>query len=101
MAEFFGSWAHNFNFWLAVGFLGQAIFASRFIVQWLYSERARRVVVPTVFWWISLCGGLILTAYAVHKRDLVFTLGQFSGLFVYSRNLWLLHTSKRAEVVSD
>jgi lipid-A-disaccharide synthase-like uncharacterized protein len=101
VTEFFASWAHNFNFWLVVGFLGQAIFASRFIVQWLYSERAKRVVVPTVFWWISLSGGVVLTAYAIHKRDLVFTLGQFSGLFVYSRNLWLLHTSKRPEVVTD
>ena len=101
MTEFLSSWAHNFDFWLAIGFLGQAIFASRFIIQWLYSERAKRVVVPTIFWWISLSGGIILTLYAVHKRDLVFTLGQFSGLFVYSRNLWLLHTTKRAEVVSD
>ena len=49
MTDFFASWAHNFNFWLAVGFLGQAIFASRFIVQWWFSERAKRVVVPTVF----------------------------------------------------
>lgn len=101
MTDFLSSWTHNFDFWLAIGFLGQAIFASRFIIQWLYSERAKRVVVPTIFWWISLSGGIILTLYAVHKRDLVFTLGQFSGLFVYSRNLWMLHTTKRAEVVSD
>lgn len=101
MTDFFASWAHNFNFWLAIGFLGQAIFASRFIVQWWFSERAKRVVVPTVFWWLSLLGGLILTIYAIQKRDLVFTLGQFSGLFIYSRNLWLLHTAKRREVVTD
>lgn len=101
MADFLASWAHNLNIWLAVGIFGQALFASRFIIQWLYSERAKRVVVPTVFWWISLGGGLVLTAYAIHKRDLVFTLGQFSGLFIYSRNLWLLHTAKRREVVTD
>ena len=101
MSDFFASCAHNFNFWLAIGFLGQAVFASRFIVQWWFSERAKRVVVPTVFWWLSLGGGLVLTIYAIHKRDLVFTLGQFSGLFIYSRNLWLLHTAKRREVVTD
>lgn len=101
MSDFFSSWAHNFNLWLAIGFLGQGIFASRFIVQWWYSERAKRVVVPTVFWWLSLVGGLTLTVYAVQKRDLVFTLGQASGLFIYSRNLWLLHTAKRREVVTD
>ena len=101
MSDFFASWAHNFNLWLAIGFLGQGIFASRFIVQWWYSERAKRVVVPTVFWWLSLVGGLTLTVYAVKKRDLVFTLGQASGLFIYSRNLWLLHSAKRREVVTD
>lgn len=101
MQAFLESWAHNWSFWLAIGFFGQALFASRFIIQWLYSERAKRVVVPTAFWWISLAGGLVLTVYAIHKRDLVFTLGQFSGLFIYSRNLWLLHTAKRREVVTD
>lgn len=101
MSDFFASWAHNLNIWLAIGIFGQALFASRFIVQWLYSEKAKRVVVPTIFWWISLAGGLVLTAYAIHKRDLVFTMGQFSGLFIYSRNLWMLHTAKRREVVTD
>jgi len=101
MTDFLASWAHNLNIWLVIGIFGQALFASRFIIQWLYSERAKRVVVPTIFWWISLSGGLVLTAYAIHKRDLVFTMGQFSGLFIYSRNLWLLHTAKRREVVTD
>lgn len=101
MGDFFASWAHNLNIWLVIGIFGQALFASRFIVQWLYSEKAKRVVVPTIFWWISLAGGLVLTAYAIHKRDLVFTMGQFSGLFIYSRNLWMLHTAKRREVVTD
>ena len=97
MSDFIASWAHNFNFWLVFGILGQAIFASRFIVQWLYSERAKKVVVPTIFWWLSLAGGLTLTIYAIQKRDLVFTLGQFSALFIYSPNLCLLHTARRAE----
>lgn len=101
MSDFVASWAHNLNIWLVIGIFGQALFASRFIVQWLYSEKAKRVVVPTIFWWISLAGGLVLTAYAIHKRDLVFTMGQFSGLFIYSRNLWMLHTAKRREVVTD
>ena len=87
--------------WVVVGFLGQAVFSARFLVQWFQSERAGRSIMPLAFWWLSLLGSTLLLIYSVHKRDLVFTLGQFSGLFVYSRNLWLLHTAKRSEVVSD
>lgn len=77
------------HIWLAVGFLGQFAFAARFLVQWAASERAHRVVVPKAFWYLSLAGGLILLAYAIHRRDVVFTLGQASGLAVYFRNLAL------------
>jgi lipid-A-disaccharide synthase-like uncharacterized protein len=75
--------------WMAVGFLGQFAFAARFLVQWAASERARRVVVPRLFWYLSLAGGLILLAYAIHRRDVVFSVGQASGLAVYARNLVL------------
>ena len=81
-------------FWFAVGMLGQAVFVSRFVVQWLASERAGRSIVPKVFWWLSLSGAALLLAYAVHRRDLVFVLGQSFGWLVYTRNLVLL---RRAE----
>lgn len=74
-------------FWLVIGFLGQALFSTRFILQWIASERAKRSVVPQAFWWFSLAGGLTLLAYAIHRRDPVFILGQAGGLFVYLRNL--------------
>lgn len=76
--------------WLAVGFLGQAMFSGRFLVQWIASERRRRSVVPTAFWWLSLAGGGTLLAYAVHRGDPVFILGQAAGLVVYVRNLVLI-----------
>ena len=91
----------HWSWWVIVGFLGQLLFASRFIIQWIYSERAKRVVIPTAFWYISLAGGLVLLTYAIHKRDPVFTLGQLMGLFVYVRNLMLLRTEKRREVAND
>ena len=85
--------------WLAVGFLGQAMFSGRFIVQWIASERKKASVIPVAFWWLSLAGGLALFAYAVHRGDPVFILGQVAGLFVYSRNLVLLRrTGDRAGV---
>ena len=76
--------------WLCIGFLGQLLFTSRFLVQWIASERARRSVVPLAFWWFSLAGGATLLAYAVWRRDPVFAVGQASGLLIYIRNLMLI-----------
>lgn len=79
--------------WMAVGFLGQAFFSARFIVQWLASERARRSVVPHAFWLFSLGGGATLFAYALYRRDPVFIVGQGMGLIIYMRNLMLIRHS--------
>lgn len=84
------------NIWLGIGFLGQFVFAARFIVQWIASERAGKSYVPVVFWLISLCGGILLTAYAIYRRDPVFIVGQGSGLLVYVRNLMLIYKEKKA-----
>jgi lipid-A-disaccharide synthase-like uncharacterized protein len=73
--------------WLAVGFAGQALFSARFLVQWIASEKRRASVIPAAFWWLSLAGGTALLAYAIHRRDPVFVLGQAVGLAVYGRNL--------------
>lgn len=81
--------------WVIVGLGGQLLFTGRFLVQWIASERARRSVVPIAFWYFSLGGGLILFAYAVHRWDPVFILGQSLGVFIYSRNLWLIHAERR------
>ncbi len=77
--------------WIAIGFVGQVFFFSRFLVQWLASERQKKSVVPNAFWYLSLLGGSILTFYALYRQDPVFFLGQCIGLFVYMRNLWLIH----------
>jgi lipid-A-disaccharide synthase-like uncharacterized protein len=83
--------------WLAVGFLGQALFSARFILQWIASERQRKSVVPVAFWWFSLLGGLTLLTYAIHRRDPVFILGQGAGLVVYLRNLYFVRREARNE----
>jgi lipid-A-disaccharide synthase-like uncharacterized protein len=75
--------------WYALGFAGQLLFTSRFFVQWLVSERSRRVVIPEAFWYLSLLGGVTLLVYAIHRRDPVFAIGQGAGLLVYARNLVL------------
>ncbi len=81
--------------WLVVGFLGQALFSARFIIQWIASERQKKSVVPTAFWWFSLLGGLTLLTYAIHRQDPVFIFGQAAGLFVYLRNLYFVRREAR------
>lgn len=80
--------------WIGVGLAGQVCFFSRFLVQWIASERRGRSVVPRAFWYLSIAGGLTLLSYSLWRRDPVFILGQSVGLFVYLRNLMLLRREK-------
>jgi lipid-A-disaccharide synthase-like uncharacterized protein len=75
---------------LAFGLLGQAAFFSRFLVQWVASERAGRSYIPKAFWYLSLAGSLILLIYAVHRAEPVFLLGYLPNSVVYIRNLMLI-----------
>lgn len=81
--------------WVAFGLGGQLLFMGRFLVQWIASERAGRSIVPVAFWYFSIGGGVVLFCYALYRADPVFILGQSIGLFIYSRNLWLIHAEKR------
>lgn len=78
------------NLMVYIGFIGQLVFTSRFIVQWIASEKARSSVMPVIFWWLSLAGGVALLSYAIWRMDPVFIMGQSMGLVVYSRNLFLI-----------
>lgn len=80
---------------LIVGFGGQAMFTMRFLIQWLKSEISRKSVIPIAFWYFSIAGGATLFVYALWREDPVFILGQGTGLFIYSRNLWLIHRERR------
>ena len=81
--------------WVAVGLAGQLLFASRFLVQWIASERARRSIVPETFWYLSVAGGAMLLAYAIWRVDPVFIMGQAFGLLVYARNIWMIRGGRR------
>jgi len=76
--------------WLAFGLVGNALFFSRFLVQWIASERARDSVVPVSFWWLSIAGSLVLLIYAVHLGNPVFVLAYLPNALVYGRNLVLI-----------
>lgn len=81
--------------WLIVGFMGQALFSARFLVQWISSERRKRSVVPLAFWYFSIGGGATLLAYAIHRLDPVFIVGQAAGLLIYLRNLQLIYRERQ------
>ena len=76
--------------WLIVGLLGQLFFSARFIVQWIYSEINKKSIIPLAFWFFSILGGVTLLAYAIHRKDPVFILGQSAGLLIYGRNLYFI-----------
>ena len=80
----------RFDGWVALGFVAQAFFTMRFLVQWIASERARKSVVPAAFWFFSIGGGLLLLIYALYRRDPVFIAGQSLGLVVYIRNVYFI-----------
>ena len=90
-----GSYLHDvfvtqLNWWIVLGFIAQALFTMRFLVQWIASERAGRSVVPLAFWVFSIGGGILLLVYALYRRDPVFITGQAFGVFIYLRNLYFV-----------
>lgn len=81
---------------LTIGLLGQGLFFMRFFIQWLYSEREGRSVIPLAFWYFSLGGSGCLLTYAILRQDIVFIIGQSTGSFIYLRNLYFLRREKVA-----
>ena len=81
-------------YWIAFGLAGNAAFATRFLVQWIASERAEKSVIPVSFWYLSIVGSLILLVYAIHRGDPIFTLAYLPNALIYGRNLVLM---RRAE----
>ena len=83
------------NVWLAIGFIAQVFFASRFFIQWIVSEKKKKSVMPLYFWYSSIIGGMLLLSYAIHIKDPVFILRQSMGVFIYARNLVLIYAKKK------
>ena len=86
------------DWWVILGFVAQALFTMRFLVQWIASERAGHSVIPMAFWIFSIVGGLLLLVYALYRKDPVFIAGQAFGVFVYLRNLYFVMRDRKATV---
>lgn len=86
----FDVFAVRLDWWVLLGFVAQAMFTMRFVVQWIASEREGRSVIPLAFWLFSIGGGALLLGYALYRRDPVFIVGQAFGVFVYLRNLYFV-----------
>lgn len=82
-------------FTLAVGFLAQGFFSARILVQWLLSERARRVLSPSVFWVLSLAGAYLLCFYGWLRDDFSIVMGQFLSYYIYLWNLKMKGVMRR------
>ena len=98
LAHWYMNAIHNPDFfWVGIGFAGQALFAMRFLIQWLSSERSGHSTIPIAFWYFSLCGGAISLVYAVHLRAWPIVLGQGTPLLIYARNLWMIYRDRAAK----
>ena len=95
MINYFNELSNLELIFLIIGFLGQGLFASRFIIQWIYSESKGESSIPLAFWYLSIFGGLGLLTYAIFRKDPVIISGQLFGIFIYLRNLILIYRKKK------
>ncbi|NNM75243.1 lipid-A-disaccharide synthase N-terminal domain-containing protein [Enterovirga aerilata] len=85
----------KFDLWVLFGLVAQIVFAMRFVVQWIASERAGRSVMPVAFWFISLLGGGLTLVYGLVRREPIIIIGQVLAVFIYVRNLMLIYRPRR------
>src|SRR5438094_8519189 len=100
LSQAVGNYLHDvfvakFQWWVLLGYVAQIMFTMRFVVQWIASERAGKMVMPIAFWFFSIGGGGLLLVYALYIRDPVFILGQAFGLFVYLQNPYFALLDRR------
>ena len=85
----------NDYFIYSIGLIAQILFSIRLLVQWLSSEKEKKVVAPTLFWSIGMMASLLLYMYGYLRNDFAIMLGQFITYYIYIRNLQLQHQWKK------
>jgi lipid-A-disaccharide synthase-like uncharacterized protein len=89
----------DWSVWKIVGWCGNAVFFSRFFVQWYATEKRKQVVVPQAFWWLSLIGSVTLLGYSLHQKDSVFIFAYAFTWIPYIRNLVIHRRNKAAQSI--
>lgn len=87
--------AGGITFWTVFGLIANALFASRFLVQWYVSEKLKRSVIPVQFWWLSIAGSIMMLIYAIYIGKVPLILGFLFPTIIYVRNLMLIRRSGR------
>jgi len=87
----------EWHVWKVVGWVGNAVFFSRFFVQWIATEKRKKVIVPISFWWLSLIGSLLLLIYGIHQQDSVFIFAYAFTWIPYIRNILIHYRNKAAQ----
>ncbi|MGD0915346.1 MAG: lipid-A-disaccharide synthase N-terminal domain-containing protein [Thermodesulfobacteriota bacterium] len=82
------------DFWLIFGFIGQALFFMRFVIQWIASEKRKESVIPVAFWYFSLGGSVVLLVYAFRQMDPVFIVAYLLNPIIYFRNLYFIYKKR-------
>jgi len=75
--------------WVIFGFFAQFIFFLRFLIQWFLSEKHGKIVIPKLFWHLSIVGALLILVYALHRHDPVFMVSAFLQLILFWRSLFI------------
>jgi len=101
LEEFLGFLYIDSYLWTIVGFAGAAVFSSRFLLQWLQSEKEKRLVVPWYFWHLSFWGSCLNLIYALHIDKAPIIAGCFFLPFLYARNIILMRRSKQGTLRGD
>ena len=97
MIDYINSLSNIEIIFLCIGFIGQGLFASRFVFQWIASEKKGESFIPVIFWYLSIFGGIGLLTYAIFRKDPVIIVGQSFGIFIYLRNLILIYKKKNEQ----
>lgn len=76
------------------GFFAQFIFFLRFVVQWWESEKKGESIIPPMFWYLSVFGTILILIYSIIRKDIVFSVASSLNMFIYLRNIALIHKTK-------
>lgn len=76
-------------FWTVFGLSGNILFSSRFVLQWIVSEKEKRSTVPIQFWYLSIAGSVMMLIYSIHLWKLPLILGFAFPVLIYMRNIAL------------